>query len=232
MQAVKVKSGDVIDYTPGADVGAGDVIVQTSLVGVALRDIASGVLGELSVKGVFKFECAGEVIAAGAFVYWDENGTPYGGSTTGAVTATAGGNLALGWNLFAVGATDGEAWVWMYPPASVSNTVHNAITAAITDPGDAGAIPVTDSGYCEIVSEGAETRTLADATYVGQLLELCFKTDGGAVTITAASPVNQTGNNTLLIEDAGDAVLLVGCADGADIEWRIIVNDGATLSTV
>lgn len=232
MQAIRVKSGDVIDYTPSGDVGVGDVVVQETLVGVALRDLAANVLGDLCVKGVFKFEAVGEVMAAGAVVYWDADGTPYGGSTTGAVTTTSTNNSFVGFNLFAVGATDGVAYVWMYPPASITNTVHNAITAAITDPGDAGAIPVTDSGYCNLVTEGAEDRTLADATYVGQLLLLGFKTDGGDCTITAASPVNQAGNNTMIMADVGDSLLLVGSPDGADIEWRVVANDGVALSTV
>lgn len=232
MQAIRVKSGDVIDYTPSGAVGAGDVVVQETLVGIALRDLAANVLGELCVKGVFKFEAVGEVMAAGAVVYWDADGTPYGGSATGAVTTTSTDNSFVGFNLFAVGATDGVAYVWMYPPASVSNTVHEAASKEITDPGDEGAIPVTESGYCDLVSAAAETRTLADPTFPGQVLILCFKTDGGAITITAASPVNQTGNNTLLFEDAGDALKLYGSTDGADTEWRIDSNDGIALSTV
>ena len=35
------------------------------------------------------------------------------------------------------------------------------VAPAITDPGDAGAIPVTGSGQVALVSAGAETRTLA-----------------------------------------------------------------------
>ncbi|MDY7011539.1 MAG: hypothetical protein SVV80_12430, partial [Planctomycetota bacterium] len=31
----------------------------------------------------------------------------------------------------------------------------------IADPGDAGAVPVTDTGHCDIVTAGAETRTIA-----------------------------------------------------------------------
>ena len=66
--------GKSIDYTPGADVTAGDVVVQNDLVGVAKLDIASGVLGALSVTGVFdlpKTAGVGEAIAAGKKVYWD-----------------------------------------------------------------------------------------------------------------------------------------------------------------
>jgi len=102
----------------------------------------------------------------------------------------------------------------------------------IADPGASGAIPVIKSGSVSIVSAGAETRTVADPSFVGQTLNIGLKTDGGAVTLTAASPVNQTGNNTLIFADVGDHLLLMASEDGADIEWRIVANDGAALSTV
>jgi len=69
-----IHDGSSIDYTPGADVSAGDVVVQNDLVGIAKLDIASGVLGALAVTGVFdvpKTAGVGEAIAAGAKVYWD-----------------------------------------------------------------------------------------------------------------------------------------------------------------
>ena len=51
--ATFIHDGRSIDYTPGADVSAGDVVVQNDLVGIAKLDIASGVLGALAVTGVF-----------------------------------------------------------------------------------------------------------------------------------------------------------------------------------
>ncbi len=70
-----VHDGSSIDYTPGADVAAGDVVVQGDLVGVAKTPIAANALGALAVTGVFdlpKTTGVGEAIAAGAEVYWDE----------------------------------------------------------------------------------------------------------------------------------------------------------------
>jgi len=72
--ATFVHEGESVDYTPGADVTAGDVVVQEELVGVAKTPIASGALGALAVEGVFdvpKATGVGEGIAAGAQVYWD-----------------------------------------------------------------------------------------------------------------------------------------------------------------
>ena len=70
--AVFVEKGNQIDYTPTADVAAGDVVVQGELVGVAKQPIAANVVGALAVDGVFDFPKGVGVIAAGANVYWDE----------------------------------------------------------------------------------------------------------------------------------------------------------------
>ena len=73
-QATFVQDGCAIDYTPGAAVAAGNVVVQGALIGVAKRPIAANELGALSVEGVFDFPKAtggGSAVAAGVNVYWD-----------------------------------------------------------------------------------------------------------------------------------------------------------------
>ena len=176
---------------------------------------------------------ANEQQALGAALYWDADGNPYGGTAgTGCATTTAGGNTFIGYGLAAAEATDAKVRVLWTGPVAITNTVHNALTASIADPGNAGAIPVTDSGEVELVTAGAETRTLAAPTYTGQLLLISMKTDGGDCVITCATTVNQTGNNTVTLNDAGDAVLLVGKTNGANKRWSVVANDGASLSTV
>ena len=72
--ATFIHDGKAIDYTPAADVAAGDVVVQQDLVGIAKLDIPADTLGALAVTGVFdlpKATGAGTAIAAGANVYWD-----------------------------------------------------------------------------------------------------------------------------------------------------------------
>lgn len=103
---------------------------------------------------------------------------------------------------------------------------------AIADPGNAGAIAVSRSGYCLIVTAAAETRTLARPTFVGQTLDLIMKTDGGDGVITVTGTINATGNNTITLNDTGDHVRLVGSQSGTTLQWRVVVNDGSTLSTV
>lgn len=103
----------------------------------------------------------------------------------------------------------------------------------IPDPGDAGAIDVTHPGFCEISTLTAETRTLGDPSFRGQEIDIVLVKDQGDLTITAASPINQGGNNTMVFADIGDHLRLIGFYNATDgWEWRVIVNDGITLSTV
>jgi len=69
-----VQAGDAVDYTPGSDVAAGDVVVQSELVGVAKVAIDANELGALHVEGVFDFpksSGSSTAIAVGSNVYWD-----------------------------------------------------------------------------------------------------------------------------------------------------------------
>ncbi|MCX5683730.1 MAG: DUF2190 family protein [Planctomycetota bacterium] len=232
-QAKFVQAGESIDYTPVSAVVAGQVVVQGSMIGVAKRPIAAGVLGALAVRGLFDVVKANEQQALGAALYWDADGNPYNGTAgTGCATTTASGNTFIGFVQVAAGATDEAVRVLWSGPLAITNTVHNALTAELTDPGNAGAIPVTDSGHCDLVTTAAQTRTLAAPTYLGQLLLVSLKTDGGNCVITCATTVNQTGNNTITLDDAGDAILLVAKANGTNKRWSVVSSDGAALSTV
>lgn len=74
MTAMFKHRGEAIDHVPSADVGAGDVVVQGELVGVAKLDIKAETLGALHVSGVFDFPKAtgsGSGLAAGVKAYWD-----------------------------------------------------------------------------------------------------------------------------------------------------------------
>src|SRR5262245_48261412 len=90
-QAVFVQEGCSVDYTPGADVAAGDVVVQGELVGVAKQPIKANQGGALAVEGVFDFAKAtgaGTAQATGINVYWDD--------AANVATATAAGNKLIG----------------------------------------------------------------------------------------------------------------------------------------
>jgi predicted RecA/RadA family phage recombinase len=75
MNARFVHDGKAIDYTPGSDVTAGQVVVLGSLVAVAKIDIPAGRTGALHTVGVYdvaKATGTSTAIAVGADVYWDE----------------------------------------------------------------------------------------------------------------------------------------------------------------
>ena len=72
--ATFIHDGHTIDYTPGADVAVGAVVVLNDLVGIALRAIAANALGALAVTGVFDLPKAtggGSAISVGTKLYWD-----------------------------------------------------------------------------------------------------------------------------------------------------------------
>ena len=229
-QAIYVQDGDAIDYTPSSAVVAGQVVVQNDIVGVAVRPIAANELGALAVEGVFDVVKATGAVNAGAKVYWDADGNPVGGvAGTGAATTTDSGNTYMGRAAIAAASGDATVRVVWENVVSPAVTVTQPITTAITDPGASGAIPVTDSGHVDIVTAAAETRTLAAPSSIGQLLLISMKTDGGDCVITVATGINQTGNTTITLNDAGDTIVLVAIENGANKRWRVVANDGCTL---
>jgi hypothetical protein len=107
------------------------------------------------------------------------------------------------------------------------------VPALIADPGDAGAIPVTRTGTCALTTTeaGGETRTLAIPTKAGQKLSISLDVDGGDAVITVAAAINQTGNDTITLADAGDYIVLEGVQVAGALVWRVTENDGCALTT-
>jgi len=179
---------------------------------------ASGDAGNVrlrSAQGTCKMVAAG-AIAQGAVVY---------SAASGKINDVVG-KYKLGTALEAATA-DGDVIEVLRMPAALAD-----LSDEIADPGDAGAIPVVSSGRCNIVTAGAETRTLAIPTFEGQTLLLNMKTDAGNAVITAASAINATGNNTITFADTSDTLLLVGINNNGTLAWRVVSSDGAALSTV
>ena len=225
MGASLVSQGNTIDYTPGSAVVAGSVVVQGDLVGVANLDIPAGKLGAITVVGVFDFPKGSETHSVGDLIYWD---VADGQATT---DSDSGSNKYLGKAIVAAASGDSTVRVNL-GVAQSATTVYSPMANAVPDPGDGGAIPVTDGGNVSLVTEGAETRTLAAPSFVGQELSLALKTDDGDCVVTASAAINQTGNNTLTFADAGDTIVLVGVELGAAKVWRVVSNDGVALTTV
>ena len=103
MDARYVQRGDAIDYTPMADVAAGDMVVLAGkVVGVAKLDIKAGELGALALAGVYEVAKApGAAFDAGAEVGWNPSEK----------RAEADGAVKLGHAVAAAAATDATVLV-------------------------------------------------------------------------------------------------------------------------
>jgi predicted RecA/RadA family phage recombinase len=79
----------MLDHTPGSAVNGGDVVVVGDRPLIAHRNIAAGELGALAAGGGV-YQCvAGEAIAAGKKVWWND--------TTNKLVETSTGNKAFGY---------------------------------------------------------------------------------------------------------------------------------------
>ncbi len=105
----------------------------------------------------------------------------------------------------------------------------------LEDPGDAGALLNYLTGIVELVTGGAETRTLAAPTKSGLRLTLAFKTDGGNCVVTCATGLNVTANTVITFDTAGEMIELLSVPSGSNFRWRaqacLPEADTATLSS-
>jgi len=184
------------------------------------------------VEGVFALaKATGFALAEGEACYWDD--------TAKSVKAAAASYALIGHCAtkggVASGATSVRVRLQQSPVAAP--VTYNPIGFApalveVTDPGDAGAIPVVNSGFCAMTTGGAgETRTFADPASADLTMRLYLDTDGGGdAVVTAASTVNQAGGSIMTFGDAGDFVELHSMSVGAAYKWRVIVADGVTIT--
>jgi len=160
-QAIYVQQGEAIDYTPGSNVAAGQVVVQGDFVGVAKQPIAANTPGALAVEGIFDVVKSAVTFTAGVAVFWDADGNPVGGTAgTGAATTTASGNKFMG---FAVAAAGETATTVRVSLRSVESTAHE--TVGLADLADVG--PVTYTAGKILVADGDSFESVAvsgDAT--------------------------------------------------------------------
>jgi len=84
MEAIFVQDGHSIDYTPASAVEASEVVMFGDQPMVAPRPIAANVLGALATEGVFDVKKDTSTIVLGDPIYWHTDGTPVGGTATGA----------------------------------------------------------------------------------------------------------------------------------------------------
>lgn len=104
----------------------------------------------------------------------------------------------------------------------------------VADPGTGAALPVTGSNWFNITTAGSETNTLANPTFLDQKIAVYTTVSSGSRVITTATAINQTGNNTITLAATADFIILQAIYAGSTstLRWRVLLNDGAALSTV
>lgn len=115
------KPGLVLDHTPSAAVTGGQTVEIAAIGGgVAANDIAADATDSLLIQGVAKIVATSAIGNVGDNVWWDDNGTPYGGAATGAATtAVTAGDYWLGTLVAAKGDTDTHAYVALNQPSQI-----------------------------------------------------------------------------------------------------------------
>lgn len=83
-----VQEGKTLNYTAGADITSGQLVLIGTIGGVAKTDIANGKTGAVHVCGVFSIPKATGAVTQGAKLYWDESESE--------VTTTATDNTLIG----------------------------------------------------------------------------------------------------------------------------------------
>src|SRR5574344_1703805 len=90
LNARYVQRGDSVDYTPTADVSAGDIVNHGKMVGVAKLDIKAGELGALALTGVYEVVKGDAAFGPGEEVGGDA-------ASKKAVVATTSGCVKIGY---------------------------------------------------------------------------------------------------------------------------------------
>ncbi len=116
-----VQRGDVVNYTAGANIAAGDVVVMGHTIGVALTDIANGATGAVAIEGVFTVpKVSAAVFAQGEKLIFDVSATPPAFDDSAATPAT--GDITGGAVAFAAGGNGETTCVVKLTPGNATKT--------------------------------------------------------------------------------------------------------------
>ncbi|MCC6910378.1 MAG: DUF2190 family protein [Phycisphaerales bacterium] len=186
MQAVFIQEGSSIDYTPGTDIGAGDVVINGDMVGIAKRDIPANTAGPLATEGVFDIAKANEALSFGDDVFWDADGDPVGGTAgSGAATATASGNTFLGRVIRAAVAGDQTVRVLVVRNRVPADQIALITIEDLAAAGDIAARPIfAHPGGAELVSAGILTQGAPAGVDDANTVVIALKDDAGNTIVT------------------------------------------------
>lgn len=235
--------GDTMDYTPSGAIIAGEVVLIGTVPCVAPVAIPAGVKGVLAIEGIFKVPQAAEIIAEGAAVYWDADGTPVTGTGgTGAATGTATGNNLMGFCVEVTAATDSYVKVAL-TAAKRTATLGGAVTAdslSVTGAGGLSLLGTTGQPVLVLSDNLADALSIKDAGGGADLM--VFKTTNGAEEVSVPTArLSAAGNvgNTAGVGITGTATSFVTSVRklGTLIKTEILIdlaglNSGGTADDV
>ena len=112
MTITAVQAGNVIDYTAGATIASGDVVVIGNIIGVALGDIANGATGSVATRGVFTVpKVSAAVIAQGESLVWDVSAGKFDDNAASPATGDISGAAACAWEAAGNGVTEMDVYL-------------------------------------------------------------------------------------------------------------------------
>lgn len=229
MASPRVYDGDILPFTApagGVTTGVGywinGLFVVANITAAATHRFA----GE--VEGVYPFtKAAGFALAEGELCYWDD--------TNKEVRAYVPGYLPIGHcaNIGGVLAATTTCRVRLEqsPTAGGGGGI---LPVLLADPGNAGAIPVTEVDAICLLTTAApgETRTLAAPAWLGQKLQIGHDVlaGGGTVATTVATAIDQTGGTQIDMNAAGDVIKLEATRIAGVLAWRIAFNESCAIT--
>lgn len=110
MTTKAIQPGKVIDYTAGADITSGSIVVMGQILGIALADIANGATGAVQIDGVFEVpKVTGAVFSQGESLTWDASAGKFDDNLATLASGDITGAAAVAFKVGANG--DTTAWV-------------------------------------------------------------------------------------------------------------------------
>jgi len=240
VKAQYYKPGDVIDHTAsGAVTGGNPTEVTTGVIGIPASDIADTDTDSLLVGKIIKIECDTSVGNIGDNIWYDSNGSPYGGtaSSGAATTIASSGDYWLGTLAAATGATDTHAYVRLNTPninlPAWPEKTHLVTAADLTLTAadhSGGVIHVTkDAGTDTKITlpvgvEGMEWIIQNDEADGGNLLQVDLNGNEIIEGINLTIAATKLALNTKATSIRGDYIHLV--CNVAATSWRCVAKRG------
>lgn len=189
--------GDTVDVNFVSATLAGTVkVIGTTVVTILTTDVAAGANGACATRGIFNVPKDNSDVSAGDSLYWDDNGSPVGGTAlSGAFTKTASGNVFAGIATEAAGTSVGDCDMNL---RSIDGTVPGNLapvptgTVAASNSAINNGTPITALGYTLVTAaDNTKAVVLPDAA-TGSVLWL-----GNFAGANATLPVFPQVNDTI-----------------------------------